>query len=174
VRFVYAALAVALLVAFTSARVGAAEGDAAAPPVGLSLALGAAVAIVPLAAGGATFAARDDVDTRRAGIYTALTGLTLAPLASHLIGREYRRAAYFTIAPFVGSVVSVALLESHPELLDHGHPPMRVAFGIGISVAILGAVVGLADSAGAADRWRRRHRSAAIPLAITRDGTGRF
>jgi hypothetical protein len=167
---------VALLVAVLSTRAWAADGDGATdepPRVGLSLAVGAAVAIVPLAAGGATFAARDEIDSRRAGIYTALTGLTLAPLASHLIGREYRRAAYFTIAPLVGSAVTIGLLESHPELLDHGHPAMRVAFGIGISVAILGAVVGIADSAGAADRWRRRHRPAFDSLAATRDGGGR-
>jgi len=185
---------VALLVAVMTTRAWAAQGDGdggAGPPflappgegegrggspprVGLSLAVGATMAIVPLTAGGATFAARDEVDSRRAGIYTALAGLTLAPLASHLIGREYRRAAYFTIAPLVGSAVTIGLLESHPELLDHGHPATRVAFGIGISVAILGAVVGLADSAGAADRWRRRHRPAANSLAVMRDGSGRF
>ena len=165
-RFVCAAILVAVFVA----RAAADEPDRRDKPpnVPLSLAIGAAVSIVPLAAGGATFAARDDVDTRKAGIYTALTGLTLAPLASHLIGREYRRALYFTIAPLAGSILAIALLESHPELLDHGHPAMRVGFGIGISAAILGAIVGVADSAGAGDRWRRRRRQSLMPLADSR------
>jgi hypothetical protein len=163
VRFVCAALVVAV---FTT-RVAAEESEAP-PKVALSLAIGAATAIAPLAAGGATFAARDEVDTRKAGIYTMLTGLTLAPLASHLIGREYRRALYFTAAPLAGSITAIALLESHPELLDHGHPAMRVGFGIGISVAILGAIVGLADSAGARDRWRPRQRQRIVSLADSR------
>lgn len=156
-----------MLVAVFAARASADEAETL-PKVALSLAIGAGVAIAPLAAGGATFAARDDVDTRKAGIYTALTGLTLAPLASHLIGREYRRALYFTAAPLAGSVIAVALLEAHPELLDHGHPAMRVGFGIGISLAILGTVVGVADSAGAADRWRRRKRQSIVSLADPR------
>ena len=165
-RFVCAAVVVSVLATHAAAD----EPDATPPKVALSLALGATTALAPLAAGGATFAARDDVDTRKAGIYTALTGLTLAPLTSHLIGREYRRALYFTAAPFAGSVVAIALLESHPELLDHGHPAMRVGFGIGISVAILGAIVGVADSAGAKDRWRRRQRTSTFSLASLRGG----
>ena len=168
-RFACAAILVAGLAARASADAPNSSDPRDTPPnVPLSLAIGAAVAIVPLAAGGATFAARDEVDTRKAGIYTALTGLTFAPLASHLLGREYLRALYFTAAPLAGSILSIALLESHPELLDHGHPAMRVGFGIGISVAILGAIVGVADSAGSGDRWRRRRRQSLMPLADSR------
>src|ERR1700753_2494783 len=128
-RFVCAAVVVSVLATHAAAD----EPDATPPKVALSLALGATTALAPLAAGGATFAARDDVDTRRAGLYVALTGLTFAPLASHLTTREYRRALYFSIAPLVGSVTTVATLETHPELLDHGHALVRVIFGVGIS-----------------------------------------
>ena len=153
-RFVRAAL----LVAVFSARAWAGETDAGAPPVALALGAGAAVAIAPLCAGGVTFADRDELSFHKAGIYTALTGLTLAPLTSHLLVHEWKRALYFSIAPLVADAVVIGAVESHPELFDHGHPAIRVTFGAALSVAVLGAIVGVADSAGAKERWRRRQR----------------
>jgi len=114
------------------------------------------MALVPLCAGGAMFAGSDDVDVRRGGLYIALTGLTLAPAIAHFVVDEPARAGWFSIAPAVGTGLTVAMLQAYPELLDHGGAVVRVLFGAGLSLAVLGSVVGLADVPGAAYRHRRR------------------
>jgi hypothetical protein len=131
--------------------------DEREPPVGAALGVGAALALAPLCAGGAMFANSDDVDVRRGGLYLGLTGLTLAPAVAHFAVGEPARAGWFSIAPVAGTALTVAMLESHPELLDHGGATVRVLFGAGLSLTVLGTVVGLADVPGASDRWRRRH-----------------
>jgi hypothetical protein len=167
-RRTYVAFALAFLLV-TPRTAGAA--DEAEPSVGLALGAGAALAIAPLCAGGAAFANSDDLDVRRPALYVALAGLTLAPVVAHLIVREYARAGLAALAPVVGSALAIAMVEAYPELLDHGDPTVRVTFGVGLSLAVVGSVLGLADLPGASDRWRARHPLTVAPL-VSRGGGG--
>src|SRR4051794_15864607 len=70
-----------------------------APPVGWSVGLGFGLALVPMAIGGGLAATSDDLGTKHLGIELIAGGFALAPILSHLIAREWKRAAYFGIAP---------------------------------------------------------------------------
>jgi hypothetical protein len=151
---------------------GAAAGDEIEPRVGLGFATGVAVAVAPLCAGGVMFAGSDEPGGRQAALWVALAGLTTAPVVSHLIVREWARAGIFGVAPLVGSALTLAMVYSYPDLLDHGTALVRVTFGFGLSLAVVGAVVGLADVPGASDRWRRRHALAVAPVLVGSGGGG--
>ena len=144
---------------------GAERSGTIEPRVGLAVATGVALAMAPLAAGGAMFAGSDQVGRRQEALWVALTGLTVAPVVGHLIAREWKRAGIFGAAPLAGSALTLALVYAYPELLDHGTAPVRVSFGFGLSLAVVGAVVGLADLPGASDRWKRK-RPPAVPVAL--------
>jgi hypothetical protein len=161
----YVAVALAFLV---TTRTAIAADETIEPPVGVALVAGAGLAVASLCVGGAFFANSDDLGVRRPSLYGAMIGLSLAPAVAHLIAREWSRAAIFTIAPAVGTAIGIAFLELYPDLLDHGEPFERVLFGVGLTVAVFGAVVGLADVPGASDRWRARHPLAVAPLLSAR------
>jgi hypothetical protein len=163
-----------VLVFLTIARSAAAApgDDAIEPRVGLAVGTGVALAVAPMIAGGVMFAGSDDVGQRQAALWVALSGLTLAPVAGHLIVREWKRAGLFALAPLVGSALTLAMVYPYPELLDHGTAPVRVTFGLGLSLAVMGAAVGLADLPGASDRWRRRHPVAVAPVMMAGAGGG--
>jgi hypothetical protein len=119
--------------------------------------VGVALAILPAAGGATLFSATDDIEPKRAGIYLLCSGIALAPIASHLIAREWRRAAYFGAVPLAATLGMVALVQLRPDVLLDGDVPTRVLFAVLISVDVLAATVGLADSLGAAERARRRN-----------------
>lgn len=129
-----------------------------------SFAAGLAVAMVPLAVGGGLAATADpsDQNTKRTGIYIIATGLALAPIVSHLIAREWKRAAIFGAISVPFSVVAVSLLATQPDIIDAGTPPPRVAFGACLAIEIFASAAGLVDSFMAGDRLRRR--TVIVPL----------
>jgi hypothetical protein len=167
-----ATVGIALLGLALAAATPAAAEEEHEPPVGVALGLGVAVAAVPLCAGGVRFATSDEVGVRQQGLWTMLAGLTVAPVVGHLVVREWARAGIFAIAPLAGSVVTLALVQSYPELLDHGHPAVRVSFGFGLSLAVVGAVVGLGDLPGASDRWRKRRARVLAAAPLIGGGSG--
>jgi hypothetical protein len=152
----YVGIALVFLAVARPALAAAPGDDDIEPRVGLGMGTGVALAVAPMIASGVIFADHDDVAGRQAALWVGLAGLTVAPAAGHLIVREWKRAALFTIAPFVGSALTMSMVYAYPDLLDHGTAPVRVTFGFGLSLAVVGAAVGLADLPGASDRWRRR------------------
>jgi hypothetical protein len=94
---------------------------------------------------------------KRTGIYLITSGLTLAPAVSHLVAREYRRAAIFSAVPLAALVTEVVLFQVDPDVPAQGSGNTRTVFGLAISLGVLGTIIGLADTWGAADRWRARH-----------------
>jgi hypothetical protein len=135
----------------------AAGADDREPSVVVALGTGTAVGVAPLLAGGVLFSATDDNALKRTGVYLVMSGLTLAPVVSHLVAREYKRAAIFGAVPLAALLTEVVLFQIDPDVSAQGSGNTRTVFGIGITVGVLGAIVGLADSWGASDRWRARH-----------------
>jgi hypothetical protein len=128
------------------------------PPVFWSVAAGLATAIVPLALGGGLLATADvDEDARKhAGIHIIVTGIALAPLVSHLVAREWKRAAIFSCIPIAMAALSIGLLESQGSILDEGAPPPRITFGAAVAIEVMGSLVGLIDSMMAGERHKPR------------------
>jgi hypothetical protein len=150
---------VAVLVATLSlaAPAWSAGGDDREPPVVVALGAGMAVGVAPLLAGGVLFSATDDNALKRTGIYLIMSGLTIAPAVSHLVAREYKRAAIFSAVPLAALLTEVVLFQLDPNVPAQGSGNTRTVFGVGITVGVLATIIGLADSWGAADRWRARH-----------------
>lgn len=159
-----AALLAALLA--TPDVVGADEPDEREPPVAVAVGAGGGVAFVTLLAGSLLFASSTDDSLHRTGIYVAMAGLTIAPAAAHLFVHEYKRAAIFAALPLAALVANVAVLQVDPQVMTLGSPATRVPFGVALTAAVLGGVVGLADTFGARDRFRARHRLLAAPTIV--------
>jgi hypothetical protein len=141
---------------------------------GWSVGAGVGTALVSLAAGGALLATAcsdssnpncEAAPQRRAGIHVMATGLALAPIFSHLIAHEYRRAIWFGIAPVVLGVLSMGLLEgSRPDdLLDSGAAGPRIVFGAALALELVASAIGLADSLMAGERIRAKK---AVPVTL--------
>jgi hypothetical protein len=142
--------------------------------VGWSFGTGTATALVSLAAGGALLAYRcddspkcDPAPWRRAGVHTMATGLALAPIFSHLIAREWKRAAWFGIAPAAFGILAIGLLEGMrpDDLLDSGAVTPRIVFAAALALELVASGIGLADSLMATDRLKKKKQPPPISLA---------
>jgi len=149
------ALASACLVAVLAGAASADERDRE-PPVAVAVGAGAGIAIVPLLAGGVLWSTSQDDGLHRTGMLVAMAGLTLAPVAAHLIVREYKRAAIFGALPLAGLITNIIIMEVDPQVTTFGSPESRVSYGIALTAGIVGATVGLVDTFAAGDRWRAR------------------
>lgn len=127
------------------------------PPTVWATIGGAATALVPLAVGGAMFASSDADTVHRAAIYAMMAGLTVAPALSHLLVREYKRAAIFAALPLAALIAETILFQVEPDVTTYGSPAGRTVYGVALAAAVIGATVGLGDTFGATDRWRARH-----------------
>jgi len=150
-------LTLASLLVIAAAGTRARADDDHEPPVAVALGAGAGLAITPLLAGGVLFASTDDDGLRRAGTMVAMAGLTLAPIVSHVATREYKRAAIFGAVPLAALITNAIVFAYDPKVTTYGSAYTRTIFGVALTAGVLGAVVGLADSLAARDRWRRRH-----------------
>ncbi len=164
-------LRAALLAALIATAASAAVADEPGPPLAVAVGAGASVAIAPLLAGGVLFASSSDDGLRRTGVYVAMSGLALAPAVAHLAVREYKRAAIFAALPFAALLTNVVVFQLDPQVTTLGSAGSRTTFGVALTAAALGATVGLADTFGASDRWRARHRVMIAP-AVTAGGGG--
>ena len=127
------------------------------PPVGWSIAAGAAVALVPLAVAGALSWQGSDGD-RTAAIYVMQTGLLLAPIVSHLVGREWGRAAIFGVVPSL-AILAMALenrAAGFAIVHDQGYTESRTVFVTALAVSFFSSWVGLLDSLLVGERARSR------------------
>lgn len=150
------AQAACLVAAVALALSGAASADEHEPPVAVAVGAGAGIAIVPLLAGGVLWSTSQDDGLHRTGMLVAMAGLTLAPVAAHLIVREYKRAAIFGVLPLAGLLTNIIIMEVDPQVTTFGSPASRVSYGIALTAGVVGATVGLIDTFAAGDRWRAR------------------
>lgn len=125
------------------------------PSVTVSIIAGAAMAMVPMAIGGAVLGS-DDPDTRNLGAHIFLGGLTLAPLVSHGIVGEWRRGLAFAAVPALGQLGVLGVMWKDPKVTQWGLPRTRIPFGSFVCLSLLGSIVGLVDSVIAGDRLERR------------------
>src|SRR5688572_6024449 len=70
------------------------EGDGEVP-LGWSVGTGCGLALVSMAVGGGISAGSDRARARRTGVEILAGGLALSPAVSHLMAREWKRAAFF-------------------------------------------------------------------------------
>ena len=156
------ALAFALLLITAIAR-----ADEPPPKVAWSFAAGLATAVVPLAVGGGIVAgaSKEDVASLRAGVHVIAVGLALAPWVSHLIAREWKRAAAFGVVPIAMMVVAIGVFEGQDLAIDGGNYGWRILFGGAIALELIATGIGLADSLAAGERWRARNKVTFAPFA---------
>jgi len=153
----------ALVALFVTLAAAAAAADEREPPVGVAIGAGAGLAIVPLLAGGVLFASTTDDGLKQTASYVAMAGLVVAPAVAHLVVREYKRAAIFAALPLAALIADVVVFQLDPKVATYGSAESRTTFGIALTAATVGATVGLADTFGASDRWRARHRVVVAP-----------
>lgn len=136
------------------------------PPVGWAMLAGAATALVPFAVGASLFASGIDTQRREAGSLVLVSGLALAPIISHLLVREWRRAAIFGAIPIACAIGAATLLALTPTTTIYGTHDGRLTFGLLVSFATLSSAVGVIDTLGAARRATARppRRALILPL----------
>jgi hypothetical protein len=133
------------------------------PPVAWSFVAGLATGLVSLAVGGALVATNNH-DNEVAGTYVIMSGLTLAPVVSHLVSREWGRAGIFGSLPALSLLGMTALLEEHVAVVNEGNKDdTRIAYVVLISWGILSSAGGLVDSLWAGERARNRNRISLTP-----------
>lgn len=119
-------------------------------------AAGLATAMGSLALGGGLAAGSDSQTAKYAGVFVIAGGLALAPLISHLMAREWKRALVFGALPAACAATVIGLLAGEDNLLDGGGAPPRIAFGAMLAVELFASGVGLIDSLMAGERKPRR------------------
>ncbi len=151
------------------------------PPVAASVGSGAGLAFGSLIAGGLVLglAAQDERDyvQKRVGFHVIVDGLFLAPIVSHLIAHEWKRAVVFGAINLALGSVALGLLEGTDSLLDSGEAGPRITFGAAVALELIVAAVGVGDSLFAGERAsERRKKQVRIPvlpgIGMPRTGQG--
>lgn len=148
----------------------ASDGEAAETRMLLSLSTGTALALGSLAIGGVVLATEQTNAARKAGAFTIVSGLALAPIVSHAIAGEWGRAALFGVLPVAGATAAIVVIESAPVLQGHGVLSQRRFLTACYTITLLSAAIGLYDSLNAAER--ARERQIAIAPWFERGGVG--
>ena len=134
-------------------------------PVMLSVGVGAAAAIIPLCIGGA-LTTTSNVIEHNAGIYVLQAGLALAPILSHLIAGEWKRAAVFGFLPTASVLAMIAVFYQAPrQLYDEDHVATRLELGGLVILSVFSAGAGLVDSLFAGDRRKERRIARSLTIA---------
>jgi hypothetical protein len=152
---------------------GVARAEEKPPAVAWGFAAGLALALVPLAVGSglAATAGPEDITQKHAGVHMIAAGFALAPIVSHLITREWKRAAIFGAAPIAFMAIVMGVLENSEAILDRGPIAARVTFGAALALELLATGIGLADTLGAGERWRKKHNVMLVPT-VSQQGAG--
>ena len=129
-----------------------------------ALVTGFVIAGGSLAAGGYVLASDRSLDAKRHGLYLMHGGLTLAPLAAHLVAGEWRRGAIFSLAPALAGMGMVALLALTPEAPIRGKNKSQRIYPVLITVGVLGSAVGIFDAAFVDERRAERQRAFAVSV----------
>lgn len=123
------------------------------------MAVGLFTMLIPGVIGGTRTALGATDGEKTAGLLVASGGFALAPIFSHMITHEWERAAQFGALPVISTVAATGYAARYPSAVFHGDMGTRTAFGILLGLGLLGAVVGIADTAMAGERARDREKS---------------
>ena len=146
-------VAVAILVAVLGARASRAAADqGTGSQAAVAAAAGFATIFVPLTIGSGLVAQNDALNRPQAPFLVIDAGLALAPLVAHGLVGEWRRGLGFAALSTGGALLTQILIESSPELIQHGRATDRVLFGVLFTVALFSSAAGVADCLSAADR----------------------
>ncbi len=142
----------AVLAVLLGAARAAAQQDARRPPVVASVSAGVGTALVSLAVGGLLLVGNERTPGRKAGAYTVLGGLALAPVVSHAVALEWSRAALFGGVTTAIALGTTWLIETSPDVLIEGSLRRRRLLAVCYGLQLLAAGVGLIDSLAAVER----------------------
>ena len=176
--------AAAFAASLTSGLVASADEPPAPPPapeeaplapstVRAAVAVGAVAVLVPGVIGGIRTALGADDGQKTAGLLVASGGFALGPIVSHLVTREWARAAAFGAVPLACTYAATLFILEKPDAVYRGNTGTRTAFGILLGLGLLGAVTGLVDTARAGERSRARRappRSTYYVAPVFQDG----
>lgn len=145
-----------ILLLATALPARTAAADTGEPPVGVALAAGAASALLPMTLG-AMHTANAPVRAyglRNVGYIVAGAGLVLAPIVSHVIVGEYKRAAAFGALPVAAQIAMTTLVAVKPDAIFSGNMGSRAAFGLTFAASAFNTAFALVDVALAGERAR--------------------
>jgi len=145
------AAAATLFAALCSAPSAGAD-ERAGPPTAAAAAAGLATIFVPLTIGSIAIAQNDALDRPQGPFLVIDAGLALAPLVAHGLVGEWERGLAFAAVSSGAALATSLLLESSPELIQHGHPADRVLFGALFTLTLFSSAVGIADCLSAGER----------------------
>jgi len=135
--------------------------------LGWSVGTGCGLVLVSMAVGGGVAAGLDGERSRKTGVELLSGGVALAPLASHLIAREWKRAALFGGISLGLAAFTAVTVERTSAVVEGGSYVSRIPFGIAVAAQLTFATVGVIDSLMAGERARAR-RVAVMPLVAPR------
>lgn len=140
------------------------------PSVVWSVVGGTVAAMVPLAIGGGMMALSDKTQDRqrRTGLDLIVCGFAIGPIVSHLIGREWKRAAIFGSVSLLFAGIAIGAVEWRDGSVNLASVEAKNVFGAAVTATVVVAATGIIDSMVAGDRWRDRQkkRAAARPTAF--------
>ncbi len=116
---------------------------------------GAAIAGVSLGVGAGMVATGGSDASKGAGVVLAQAGLVVAPIVSHGVLGEWKRGSLFAVAPLVGSLGMLTLLEARPHTVAGGPSTYQYAFSGLFTLSLLSSMVGVFDVTTFHDRARR-------------------
>lgn len=160
-------LAAGVVVGLALGRPARAETEAR-PPLAWSVGTGCVLMLGAMAAGGGMAALNTRDRPRQTGFEVMAAGLALAPIASHAVAGEWKRAAVFAAITVPLAVTSTVLLENSRAILNFGQPIDRVPFGAAMALDLMVAGVGVADSLMAGERAHARAHLALLPVVAGR------
>lgn len=146
----------------------------AEPSAGLALMTGAAAAMIPIALGAALMSSGSASAEKNLGFGIAGAGFVLAPIVSHAVLGEFRRAALFGALPALSEIGMVVVMAAREDAVFHGTTVSRTTFGALFCADVVFSMVGLIDAAMAGDRARGRGFTLAPSIAHDRIGLTAF
>jgi hypothetical protein len=149
-----------------SAGAAPVPAPASEPNVRAAMAVGAAAMLLPGLVGGTRTALGADEGKKVSGLLFASGGFALAPIVSHMIVREWGRAAAFGALPAAMTIASSVLISQIPDAVYRGDMTTRTTFGIFFGVGLLSSVIGLVDTSLAGERARERRRAKGSSLMV--------
>jgi hypothetical protein len=110
--------------------------------------------MIPVILGGTHAATGETLASKNMGLSVAGFGLALAPIISHVVVGEWKRAAAFGALPMTTAIGAAVLLASSDDAVFDGTTLSRTTFGALFSLTVFGAALGVVDAALAGDRAR--------------------
>lgn len=141
-------------IAASARSTSAAPARPGEPPVLVAVAAGAVTAMIPVILGGTHAATGETLASKNVGLSVAGFGLALAPIISHVVVGEWKRAAAFGALPTATAIGAAVLLASRDDAVFDGTTLSRSTFGALFSLTVFSSALGVVDAALAGERAR--------------------